>query len=203
MPATSLISSNKNSTFNMGHNRKEGKPPLYRKVNKRTHNGRGWYVIGKKERYRYERGKKQDILPEHQSIKRHNPIRTGYDYTPLIKFLHAHVGQSWDVIYQECVSRLDSPKPLTWMVGNINERGLVVDKHPGGDLGKWCCVGGEESYWSALWVDEDGQLQFVDKDFSIMDIYKEDWESRYSGEWTVSWNGKIVWPADTITEEKE
>ena len=55
----------------MGHSRKDGKPPLYRKVNKRTHNGWSWYQFGH-ERYRYDRGKKQDFLPERLPVKRCN-----------------------------------------------------------------------------------------------------------------------------------
>lgn len=187
----------------MGHNRKDGKPPLYRKVNKRMHNGWSWYKIVGKKRYRYERGKKQDVLPEHSPIKKHNSYRTGYDYTPLIKFLHANVGQPWNEVYRECVSRLDSPKPLTWMVVNVNERGLVVNNHFGTDLPKWCSEGGEESYWSALWVDDEGILQFVDKDFTIMDVYKEDWEARYPRKATQSWNGKPVWPESAVKQDEE
>ena len=98
---------------------------------------------------------------------------------------------------------MDSPKPLTWMVVNVNERGLVVNNHFGADLPKWCSEGGEESYWSALWVDDDGILQFVDKDFNIADVYKEDWEARYPRELTVSWNGKPVWPESAVKQEEE
>ena len=189
----------------MGHNRKDGKPPLYRKVNKRTHNGFWHYVSIPKLKYRYERGKKQDVFPEHLPIKRHNSIyQTGYDYTPLIKFLHAHVGQEWNAVYQECVSRLDSSKPITWMVVNVNERGLVVDNYPNEELPK--CVGrslGEESYWSALWVDDEGILQFVDANYSLLDDLTEEWKSRYSKTWTVSWNGKPVWPESAVKQEED
>ena len=188
----------------MGFNRKEGKPPLYRKVNKRTHNGWSWYQFSH-NRYRYERGKKQDVLPERLPIKRcDSTFRTGYDYTPLIKFLHAHVGQPWDEVYQECVSRLDSPRPITWMVVNVNERGLVVDNYPGREMPDY--VGrslGEESFWSALWVDADGLLQFVDKDDKWIDEFVKYMSENYYGEmWTVSCNGKIVWPESAVKPEK-
>lgn len=186
----------------MGFNRKEGKPPLYRKVNKRTHNGFWHYIQIGKLKYRYERGKKQDVLPEKEPIKQHNSFhRTGYDYTPLIKFLHAHVGQSWDEVCQECISRLDSPKPITWMVVNINERGLVVNRNPNGEMSAWCCVGGEESYWSALWVDDDGLLQFVNPDYSWIEVNRDHVNEFYSGEWTISWNGKVVWPESAVKPE--
>lgn len=189
----------------MGYNRNEGKPPLYRKVNKRTHNGSNYLYFYTKQRYRFDRDKKQDVLPEKTAIKRHNSIhRTGYDYTPLYKFLHAHVGQPWDAIYQECVSRLESPEPITYIVMNVNKRGLVTDNHPGIDLPKMI-YDGIESYWSALWVDEDGLLQFVDDVYSIADdnYFMEDLDMRYPRSLTVTWNGKPVWPENAVKKEKE
>ena len=44
------------------------KKPLYRKVNKRTHNGWAWYYYPK-ERYRFERHKNFDDQIERMSIK--------------------------------------------------------------------------------------------------------------------------------------
>lgn len=180
------------------------KKPLYRKINKKTHNGWAWYDYPK-ARYRFDRGKKQDHLPEHQSIKRKNQFSSwgsGYDYTPLFKFLHAHVGQAWNPVFQECLSRLDQPAPITWMVVNVNERGLVVDRHPNEELSPYFRCGAE-SYWSALWVDEDGILQYVDKDYTIEGAWLEKLTKHYSGEWTVTWNGKVVWQGRMVGEGKE
>lgn len=117
----------------MGFNRKEGKPPLYRKVNKRTHNGWSWYQFSH-NRYRYERG-------------------------------------------------------------------LVVNRNPNGEMSAWCCVGGEESYWSTLWVDDDGLLQFVNPDYSWIEANRDHVDEFYSGEWTISWNGKVVWPESAVKPE--
>ena len=50
------------------------------------------------------------------------------------------------------------------MVVNANERGLVVDRNPDGNMEKYCFMG-EMSAWSTLYVDEVGLLQFVDKDY--------------------------------------
>lgn len=175
------------------------KKPLYRKINKKTHNGWAWNEFPK-ARYRFERGKKRDHLPEHQSIKRKNQFSSwgsGYDYTPLFKFLHAHVGQAWNPVFQECISRLDKPAPITWMVVNVNERGLVVDRHPNEELSPFVRCG-NESYWSALWVDEDAILQYVDKDFTIEGTWLEKLTEYYSGEWTVTWNGKVVWQGRVV-----
>ena len=61
---------------------------------------------------------------------------------------------------------------------NVNERGLVTDNHAGTDLPGM--FGGPESYWSALWVDENGLLQFVDDVYSIADdnFFMEDLDMR-------------------------
>ena len=65
--------------------------------------------------------------------------------------------------------------------------------------------GGPESYWSALWVDENGLLQFVDADYSIADenYFMEDLDMRYPRSLTVTWNGKPVWPENAVKKEKE
>ena len=138
------------------------KKPLYRKVNKITHNGWGWYVYPKC-RYRFD--KEPDGTIRRQPVKKKSGnLRVGYDYTPLCRFLHAHVGQQWLPLFQECQSRLNDIKPLMRMVVNVNERGLVVDRNPDGNMEKYCFMG-EMSAWSTLYVDEVGLLQFVDKDY--------------------------------------
>lgn len=46
----------------------------------------------------------------------HSKHRQGLDYTPLFRFLLSKVGQDWDAVYSEAVSRLDTPAPIFWMV---------------------------------------------------------------------------------------
>lgn len=168
------------------------KKPLYRKVNKRTHDGWAWYYY-RKERYRFERHKKSYTQAAKMPIKKHSMFRTGYDYTPLFRFLHSHVGNVWADIFCECQARLNDIEPLTWMVVNVNKHGLVVDNYlPNGESREYFRVG--ESYWSTLYVDEDGVLQFVDKDF-----YRP--HSVQMGEinyfdTTESWNGEPQYPND-------
>ena len=163
------------------------KKPLYRKENKRTHNGWAWYFYPK-ERYRFERHKNFDDQIERMSIKKHSMFRTGYDYTPLIRFLHSHVGDVWADIFCECQARLNNITPLTRMVVNVNKRGLVVDNYPCEELPKYCEVG-EDSYWSTLYVDEEGVLQFVDKDYHKPPVSN-------SLAFTDTWNGEPQYPND-------
>ena len=167
--------------------------PLYRKENKRTHNGWGWYYFFS-EKYRHHRNGKNVNLSDKVSIKRHSVYdRVGYDYTPLIRFLHSHVGQSWPEVFHECQSRLNDLQPLLKMVVNVNERGLVVNNHPDGNLPKVCSTS-EDSYWSTLFVDEDGLLQFVDKDYVQPPL-------SIRPEFTDTWNGKPNYhPDDTSIE---
>ena len=165
------------------------KKPLYRKKNKILHNGWSSYHFPR-ARYRFERhSKKVEEAVDHLPVKRYQKYhRTGYDYTPLIRFLHAHVGQAWDPVFQECRQRLDNTKPLTWMVENVNERGQVVRTTDPEELQK-CFWLGEWSYWSSLYVDENGLLQFVDKDFDILEALSVNYICM--GE-TVTWNGQPV-----------
>ena len=68
------------------------------------------------------------------------------------------------------------------MVVNVNERGLIVNNHPDGHLPKACSTS-EDSYWSTLFVDKDGMLQFVDKDYVQPPL-------SIRPEFTDTWNGK-------------
>ena len=174
------------------------KKPLYRKINKKTHNGWASYTF-RKERYRFERGKKQNYLPEHSPIKRSSSFTTGYDYSPLYHFLLTHVGQVWGPVFQECQYRLDKLSPMTYMVVNVNEHGIVVDNHPDGVLPDFFRC--EDSYWSTLWVDEKGILQFVNKDFNLEDIV--DTLKYPTKEFTITWNGRPIWPEQAITNEEK
>ena len=163
------------------------KKPLYRKVNKRTHNGWAWYYYPK-YRYRFDRHKEVDTQIERMPVKKHSIFRTGYDYTPLFRFLHSHVGDVWTDIFRECQARLNDMKPLTRMVVNVNERGLVVDNYPDRELPKYC-IESEDGYWSTLYVDEEGVLQFVDKDYHKPPV-------SISLAFTDSWNGEPQYPND-------
>lgn len=88
------------------------KQPLYRKENKRALN---FWRNRDKVRYRYERhSKKMDNFVG--NYKPMHSTNNDYDYTPLFKFLLSKVGQQWDDVFSEAVSRLNDRKPIFWMV---------------------------------------------------------------------------------------
>ncbi len=123
------------------------KEPLYRKYNKVA---RGFHHNAPGGEYRYERNSKamNNFEATHKSIHR---TRAGYDYTPLFRFLLSKVGQNWDDVFSEAVSRLDKQEPVFWLVDlNLenNDDGVVRI--------------GEHSYYSKLTV-KDGLLTRADE----------------------------------------
>jgi len=54
------------------------------------------------------------MLPQRESM--HGRQQRGLDYTPLFFFLLSKIGQHWDEVYSEAISRLDRPDPIFWMV---------------------------------------------------------------------------------------
>ena len=71
------------------------------------------------------------------------------DYTPLFRFLLSRVGEKWNDVYREAVSRLDKPEPIFWLVTM------------GKDGAKDFVLVGESSYYSGLYVDDSALLQIV------------------------------------------
>ena len=121
------------------------KEPLFRKVNTTA---RGvHHLFGgdyKKERH-LRKNASFDIT--HQSM--HGKVQRGLDYTPLFRFLFSKIGKPWDQIHSEAVSRLDREEPIFWLVAmHEHERQEYVRV-------------GEASYYSGMFVDENGLLQLV------------------------------------------
>lgn len=81
-------------------------------------------------------------------------VLRGLDYTPLFRFLLSKVGQSWDVVYSEAVSRLDKEEPIYWIVSHYlessNEYVLI----------------GESTYYSGLYVDTHNILRVVNPELN-------------------------------------
>jgi hypothetical protein len=73
----------------------------------------------------------------------------GLDYTPLFKFLLSKVGKEWNAVHAEAMRRLDRPDPIFWLV--------ALHQHERKDY----VLVGESSYYSGLYVDQAGLLQFV------------------------------------------
>ncbi|MEZ4371484.1 MAG: hypothetical protein R3B07_11695 [Polyangiaceae bacterium] len=120
------------------------KQPLYRKVNTRArgvHHGFGGD-------FREQRAKTKSSDARRGSMG--GSARRGLDYTPLFRFLLSKVGGEWEGIFREAKSRLDRSEPIFWLVA-LEESA----REP------YVCVG-ESSYFSGLFVDEQGLLQRVD-----------------------------------------
>jgi len=119
--------------------------PLYRKVNTRARNV--WHKFGSDAKY--DRNTKKGL---YKSMKR--GVERGLDYTPLFKFLLSKVGQNWDKVYSEAVSRLDKQEPIFWMV-------KVIDDPSDRSNDQTYFNAGENSYFSKLFVDDNGNLQKI------------------------------------------
>lgn len=114
------------------------KKPLYRKVNTCT---RGVHHQEGSDA-KYDRNTKKGMS---KSMKKCD--KRGLDYTPLYKFLLSKVGQDWDAIHSEAISRLDKEEPIYYMVArNEDEK---------------CNIWGDTSKYSKLYVDDNNILQKV------------------------------------------
>jgi hypothetical protein len=122
------------------------KPPLYRKENTTAHMARFWRRAGD---FHEARNSKAELTSETTRRPMHAKRRLGRDYTPLYRFLLSKVGRPWAEVHSEAVSRLDRPDPIFWMVA------LREDQRK-----DYVCTG-ESSFFSGLYVDDDGILRVV------------------------------------------
>ena len=124
--------------------------PLYRKVNtKALHHD---HNTGSDARH--DRNTKKGI---NKSMKKND--QRGLDYTPLYKFLLSKVGQDWNKVHSEAVSRLDKEEPIYHMV--------ALHEHNRRDTVR--C--GESSQFSGLYVDENNLLQIVNPSVTNETLY--------------------------------
>lgn len=130
------------------------KEPLYRKVNTRArwvHHNKG----GSASRDRNTKATKNNDAM-HGSM--HSNRQNGLDYTPLFRFLLSKVGEDWDTVHSEAVSRLDKEEPIYWMVAR-------------NEVEKRATVGiGESTYFSGLYIDENNRLAVVDPSITVEDL---------------------------------
>ncbi len=77
----------------------------------------------------------------------------GWDYTPLFKYLLSKVGQPWDDVYKDIKPKLNSTDPIYWMISTNKDVTTLLG---------YIRVG-ESTYYSSLYVDDKGLLQYVDK----------------------------------------
>lgn len=130
-------------------NKHDRKAPLWRRENTTTHG-----VRRHGGEYRWDRNTKAGAAwEEGRTVRGVGERRAGgdrRDYTPLYRFLLARVGEPWDAVHAEAVSRLDNVDPIEWMVAMRPE-----DEKP------YVYIG-ENSAWSGLKVETSGRLARVD-----------------------------------------
>lgn len=156
--------------------------PLYRKENKVSLSNK--YNVSKGSEYRYDRHTKS-FINDDRNHKPMNSGRYGYDYTPLFKFLLSKIGSEWDQIYSEAKARLNDSYPIFWMVA------LHESEHR--DIVRL----GESSYYSGLFVDENGKLAIVNPTVTTSDLPEP-----YPGE-TMTFNGMVIDKTDCQIERLE
>lgn len=145
--------------------------PLYRKENKVSLSNK--YNVSTGSEYRYQRHSKA-FLNDDRNHKSMTSGKYGYDYTPLFKFLLSKVGSDWDKIYAEAKARLNDPEPIFWMVAlQESERRSIVRL-------------GDSTYYSRLFVDDDGILAIVNPNISSTEL-----PDPHPGE-TISFNGLLM-----------
>lgn len=139
------------------------KEKLVRKENKQSL--MSTYNVDTGQEYRWNRQRMKDIECEtmFQPMK---SKKLGRSFVPLFRFLIASVGKEWNLVYSECKRRLDhETKPIFWIVQQQDSCPIVRI--------------GESTYCHTLYVDENGILQYVDKNatfahFSDCDTYTLD-----------------------------
>lgn len=131
----------------------KNKPKLYRKVNTKARGVSHNFGADFKD----SRNKKRETL-ELTRGSMFGKKERGLDYTPLFRFLLSKVGFSWDEVFREAKSRLDKCEPIFWIVALNKE-----------DKKEYIGVG-ESSYFSGLFVDDNGILQISNPNLRAVDM---------------------------------
>lgn len=129
------------------------KTPLFRKVNTKARGVR--HNFGGD--FKNSRNKKRETI-EQTKGSMHSKKERGLDYTPLFRFLLSKVGNDWEEVLSEAKSRLDKPEPIYWIVAlNEDERKDFVRV-------------GESTYFSGMYIDNDGKLQLTNSELNAKDL---------------------------------
>lgn len=164
---------------------------LYRKISKTTHNGVANANYGSNPRYKYDRHTKKgrDYEESGKQISRLSKSKRGgkltqyavYDYTPLYKYLLKCEGKVWSDVWDDIIHRINDCSVVKNMVANINDSGLVCNNV---DIMEKCFRYGEGTRFSKMYVDDNGILQFVDKNYIPSPVYEHErkWGETFNGE---------------------
>lgn len=144
------------------------KPKLFRKVNTKAKGIHHHFGGDFKDTRRSKRENIQQVKGTMFGAK-----QRGLDYTPLFKFLLSKIGCNWDEVFSEAKSRLDKEEPIFYLVA-LHE-----------DEKKDCVRVGESTYYSGLFVDDNGVLQLVNPSL------KAAYMTPYCDCCTHTFNGKV------------
>lgn len=128
------------------------KEPLYRKVNTKTRMVRHNSGID----FRHIRNTKEQKEAEDFGVTRYSMIsniKRGLDYTPLFKFLLSKVGKDFVTTHSEALSRIDKEDPIFWLIAKTEDDKQEVVRVD------------ENTYYSGLYVDDNGLIQKVNPEF--------------------------------------
>ena len=129
------------------------KKPLFRKVNTKARGVRHHFGGD----FKYSRNAKR-ASPEREKGSMHGKQERGYDYTPLFRFLLSKVGEEWDAILREAASRLNTTDPIFWVVALKPDDKVAYVRT------------GESTYFSGMYVDEEGNLRLTNPDLQAKDM---------------------------------
>ena len=118
---------------------------LYRKVNTKARNVH--HHTG--EDFKHSRNGKKEI-----SSKMKQGVKRGLDYTPLYKYLIKQVGKNWDDIYSKVLPRVLDEESIFHIVSKNKETAQ-----------DYCRIG-ESSYFSGLFINENGVLEITNKEIN-------------------------------------
>lgn len=129
------------------------KSKLYRKVNTKTYNVHHYFGGD----FKNSRNSKRESLEQTKGSMFGQKER-GLDYTPLYSFLLSKVGKTWDEVFSEAKMRLDKTEPIFHMVArNENDKEDYIRT-------------GESTYFSGLYIDDDGILQISNTNLKAIDM---------------------------------
>lgn len=129
------------------------KSNLFRKVNTKALNVQHHFGGD----FKHTRNSKSETL-EQTKGKMSGRKERGLDYTPLYRFLLSKVGSNWDDVFSEAKSRLDKTEPIF----NI----VALNEHEKEDFVRT----GESSYFSGLYVDNNGILQLSNPNLTAKEM---------------------------------